>query len=100
MDACVLSWGWLCLPNKETLICKLVDIKQTQCYCGFNYDGFKRVSDIKKYTLSFIGNIFSPPFVFVLKYQIQSAKKKGTISLCFQLFKYVEITLGMKYTKA
>lgn len=84
-------------PNKESLICKLVDIKQTQCYCGFNYDGFKRVSDIKKYTLSFTGNIFSPPLVFVLKYQ--SEKKKGTISLCFQLFKYVEITLGMKYTK-
>ena len=43
---------------------------------------------------------FFPPLVFVLKYQIQSEKKKGTISLGFQLFKYVEITLGMKYTKA
>lgn len=37
--------------NKEPLICELVDTKQTQCYCGFHYDGFKRVSDIERYII-------------------------------------------------
>lgn len=35
-------------PSKKYLLCKLVDIKRTQCYRGFNYDGFKRTADIQK----------------------------------------------------
>lgn len=56
---CVIL-GLVTSPNKESLICKLADIRQIQCYCVFHYDGFKRVSDIKKkkYVLSFTGNIF------------------------------------------
>lgn len=44
---CVIL-GLVTSPNKESLICKLADIRQIQCYCVFHYDGFKRVSDIKK----------------------------------------------------
>lgn len=97
---CVIL-GLVTSPNKESLICKLADIRQIQCYCVFHYDGFKRVSDIKKKKSTvFYWKHFPPLLEFVIKYQIQSEKQKGTISLCFQLSKYVELTLGMRYTKA
>lgn len=35
-------------PSEKYLLCKLVDIKRAQCYCGFNYDGLKRVANIQK----------------------------------------------------
>ena len=38
-------------PNKEFSICELVDIKQTQGYCGSNHDGYKRVPDIQTYII-------------------------------------------------